>query len=161
MQAYLAPREIFFLLSAHRFFIISEIRFLPSAVRRRRFLAGGAGTLATGDAFRGVRGNSGPSKATIAVFSRSRSRFNSFTIAWISKDSSVVSSFHAETAGQSSMITDDCRGRRVSMAACLNFHFTFLISDEPSLTASIEIDPPSMPSIGNVMTSPCCRVAST
>jgi hypothetical protein len=29
------------------------------------------------------------------VFSRSRSRFNSFTIAWISKDSSVGILFHA------------------------------------------------------------------
>jgi hypothetical protein len=85
MQAYLAPREAFFLLSAHRFFIISDIRFLPSAVRWRRFLAGGAGTLATGDACGGVGGESVPSKAMIAVLSRSRSRFNSFTIAWISK----------------------------------------------------------------------------
>jgi len=80
-QAYLASREAFFLFSAHRFFIISDRRFLPSGVRRRRFLAGGAGTLATADAFRGVGGNSGPSRASIAVFSRSRSRFNSFTIA--------------------------------------------------------------------------------
>ena len=81
MQAYLAPREIFFLLSAHRFFIISDRRFLPSGVRCRRFLARGAGTLAAGDAFGGVGGKSVPSRATIAVFSRSRSRFNSFTIA--------------------------------------------------------------------------------
>ena len=95
MQAYLSPREAFFLFSAHRFFIISDRRFLPSGVRWRRFLGAGAGTLATGDAFRGVGGNSGPSRATIAVFSRSRSRFNSFTIAWISKGSSVVNSFHA------------------------------------------------------------------
>ena len=95
MQAYLAAREAFFLLSAHRFFIISEIRFLPSAVRWRRCLAGGAGILPTGDAFGGVGGKSVASKATIAVFSRSRSRFNSFTIAWISKDSSVGILFHA------------------------------------------------------------------
>ena len=95
MQAYLSPREAFFLLSAHRFFIISEIRFLPSGVRCRRFLAGEAGTLAAGDAFGGVGGKSVPSKASIAVFSRSRSRFNSFAIAWISKDSSVVILFHA------------------------------------------------------------------
>ncbi len=95
MRAYLAPREAFFLFSAHRFFIISEIRFLPSGVRWRRFLARGAGTLVAGDAFRGAGGKSVPSKATIAVFSRSRSRFNSFTIAWISKGSSVVISFHA------------------------------------------------------------------
>jgi len=81
MQTYLPPREAFFLFSAHRFFIISEIRFLPSAVRWRRFLAGGAGTLAVGDAFGGIGGKSVPSRATIAVFSRSRSRFNSFTIA--------------------------------------------------------------------------------
>jgi hypothetical protein len=81
MQAYLAPLEAFFLLSAHRFFIISEIRFLPSGVRWRRFLARGAGTSAARDAFGGVGGKSVPSKATIAVFSRSRSRFNSFTIA--------------------------------------------------------------------------------
>jgi hypothetical protein len=80
-RAYLAPREAFFLFSAHRFFIISEIRFLPSGVRWLRFLARGAGTLAVGDAFRGVGGESFPSKATIAVFSRSRSRFNSFTMA--------------------------------------------------------------------------------
>src|ERR1019366_3313751 len=53
---YLSPREVFFLFSAHRFFIASDRRFLPSAVRRRRFLGGGAGTLAAGDAFRGVGG---------------------------------------------------------------------------------------------------------
>jgi len=80
-QAYLAPREAFFLFSAHRFFIMSDRRFLPSGVRWRRFLARGARTLAAGDAFGGVGGKSVPSKASIAVFSRSRSRFNSFTIA--------------------------------------------------------------------------------
>jgi hypothetical protein len=85
MQAYLPPREVFFLFSAHRFFIISDIRFLPSGVRRLRFLRGGAGTLAAGDDFRGVGGESVPSRAAIAVFSRSRSRFSSFTIVWISE----------------------------------------------------------------------------
>jgi len=95
MQAYLSLREAFFLLSAHRFFIRSDRRFLPCGVRRRRFLGAGAGTLATGDAFLGVGGKSVPSKASIAVFSRSRSRFNSFTMAWISKGSSVVILFHA------------------------------------------------------------------
>jgi len=84
MQAYLPPREVFFL-SAHRFFIISDRRFLPSGVRRLRFLRGGAGTLAAGDGFQGVGCESVPSRATIAVFNRSRSPFNSFTIAWISK----------------------------------------------------------------------------
>jgi hypothetical protein len=110
MQAYLAPREAFFLLSAHRFFIISEIRFLPSAVRWRRLLALGAGASATGDAFGEVGGKSVPSKATIAVFSRSRSRLNSLTIAWISNCSSVVILFYALALGQSSMVCDNCRG---------------------------------------------------
>jgi hypothetical protein len=48
MQAYLPPREVGFLLSAHRFFIISDRRFLPSGVRRR-FLRGGAEPLAVGE----------------------------------------------------------------------------------------------------------------
>ena len=94
LQAYLPPREVFFL-SAHRFFIRSDRRFLPSGVRRRRFLGGGAGTLAAGDDFRGVGGKSVPSRAAIALFSRSRSRFSSFMIVWISKGSSLVNSFHA------------------------------------------------------------------
>jgi hypothetical protein len=84
LQAYLPPREVFFL-SAHRFFIRSDRRFLPSGVRRRRFLGGGVGEFAGGDDFRGVAGKSVPSRAPIAVFSRSRSRFSSFTIVWISK----------------------------------------------------------------------------
>jgi hypothetical protein len=95
MQAYFPPREVFFLFSAHRFFIISDRRFLPSGVRRRRFLGGGVGKLAAGDNSRGVGGKSVPSRAAMAVFSRSRSRFSSFTIVWISKGSSLVNSFHA------------------------------------------------------------------
>ena len=97
IQAYLPPREVGFRLSAHRFFIASDRRFLPSGVRRLRFLRGGAETLAVGDDFRGAGGNSVPSRAAIAVFSRSRSRFSSFTIAWISKGSSSVISFDGWT----------------------------------------------------------------
>ena len=61
MQAHLPPWEVFFLFSAHRFFIESDRRFLPSAVRRRRFLGGGVATLEAGDDFRGVTGKSVPS----------------------------------------------------------------------------------------------------
>src|ERR1019366_2001164 len=95
MQAYLPPREAFFLFSAHRFFIISDRRLLPSGVRRLGFLGGGAGRLAAGDDIRGAGGKSVPSRAAMALFSWSRSRFSSFTIAWISKGSSLVNSSHA------------------------------------------------------------------
>ena len=88
MQPYLANREVFFRFSAHRFFIISDRRFLPSGVSRRRFLRSGAEALAARNDLRAGDGEFVPSRATIAVSSRSRSRLSSFTIAWMSKGSS-------------------------------------------------------------------------
>ena len=71
--AYLPPRELFFL-SAHRFFIISDIRLRPSGVRRLRFFAGTAGAWEAEDGLGGTEGRSVSSKAEIALFNRSRSR---------------------------------------------------------------------------------------
>ena len=97
MPAYLRPRAPFCLFSAHRFFIISDRRFLPSGVRRSTFSDSWTGELAVVADIRGAGDESVSSKAAMAVLSRSRSRFSSFTIAWISKGSSLVNSCHIWT----------------------------------------------------------------
>jgi len=89
VRAYFPPRDDFFLFSAHRFFIKYDRRLRPSGVRRSTFSGGGA----AGDDLRGAAVESVSSRARMARLSRSRSRFSSFTIAWVSKSSSLVNSF--------------------------------------------------------------------
>lgn len=72
--------EPFLLRSAHRFFIASDNRFLPSAVRPRRLRFFGAGGLATAFCFVAGAGASVPSSAAMARLSRSLSLFKSATI---------------------------------------------------------------------------------
>jgi hypothetical protein len=79
----------FFLRSAHRFFMSSESRFLPSLlIPPRRFLfAGTAFALALGPGFRPRLApvDPIPTRALIAFTNRSRSFFKSATILSISK----------------------------------------------------------------------------
>ena len=90
IYANLPPREAFFFLAAHRFFMASDKRFLPSGVSWRPLPGDGAERLVMGDDIWTVEVESVSSKAAMALFSRSRSCFSSFTIAWISKGASLV-----------------------------------------------------------------------
>jgi hypothetical protein len=84
---YFRPDNLFFLFSAHRFFIITDNRLRPAAVRWWRFLAGAASFLA--DTFVATaRVEFAPSNAAIALSRRSLSAFNSETIRCVSKLSS-------------------------------------------------------------------------
>ena len=75
----------FFLRSAQRFFIASDNRFLPSAVRPPRLLLLAMGAEAAAFAFEVAAGESVPSSAAMARLSRSFSLFNSATILSTSK----------------------------------------------------------------------------
>src|ERR1700730_12802898 len=81
--AALRPTVPFFLRSAHLFFIISDSRFLPSAVRRP-FLAFRMTKVGAAVFAELVLTTSVPSSAAIARLRRSLSLFNSDTIALIS-----------------------------------------------------------------------------
>jgi len=87
---------VFFLRSAHRFFIANDRRLLPSGVRPPRFFAvnaGGRGVATLG--FLTVRGEVVPSSSAIARLRRSLSCFRSATILTRSKiHSSPVIDIH-------------------------------------------------------------------
>ena len=87
----------FFLYSAQRFFIASDNRFLPAAVRRPRLLLFAVGAEAAAFSFEVAAGESVPSSAAMARLSRSLSLFNSATI--LSK-SKIRSSDGLHSAGR-------------------------------------------------------------
>jgi hypothetical protein len=67
------PREVFFLFSAHRFFINSDERLLPAAVRRPLFFLAGVGEFAARSRSPRVLDESILTSAAIARLSRPRS----------------------------------------------------------------------------------------
>src|SRR5260370_29657039 len=71
--------------SGQRFFIASDNRFLPSAVRRPRLLLFAVGAEAAAFPFEVAAGEWVPSSAAMARLSRSLSLFNSATILSMSK----------------------------------------------------------------------------
>jgi len=82
--SYLRTLEPFFLFSAHRFFIMSDNRFLPAGVRRSPFFLLRMARLGTALVLAAAFGD-WPSSAAIAWLSRSLSRLSSATILPVSK----------------------------------------------------------------------------
>jgi hypothetical protein len=76
--------EPFFLFSAHRFFIISDNRFLPAGVRRSPFFLLRVARFGTALVLAADFGSC-PSSAAMALLSRSLSLFSSATILPVSK----------------------------------------------------------------------------